>query len=244
MNHDFYITGDTNCSYLPKHSERKLFTKLERTDDEESVSYASFLMANGFRRDQNYFYRPECRLCSSCKSVRVLAGEFRPDRTQKKIYNRLNGKTYVSVADDATAEHFELYQQYERSRHSGSEMVSMTFDDFCRMVENSPIETHLYEFREKETNSLKSAMLVDHVIGGLSAVYSFFDVKNPKESLGSYMIIKMIEWCRELQLPYFYLGYYIGECRKMNYKNKFKPFEIFDCLEYPKKAGHWHRADF
>ena len=244
MNHEFYITGDTDCSYLPNRSERKLFTKLEKSDDTESVNYASFLMANGFRRDQDYFYRPECRLCSACRSVRVLTGSFRPDRTQRKVYNRLDSRIYVAAADNATTEHFALYQKYERSRHNGSEMVSMTFDEFCRMVENSPIETHLYEFREKENNELKAAMLVDHVVGGLSAVYSFFDVKNPKESLGTYMIVKMIEWCRSLRLPYFYLGYYIGECRKMNYKNKFKPFEVFDFADFPARSGKWHLADF
>jgi len=244
MNHDFYITGDADCSYLPNRSERKLFTRLERDDGMESVKYASFLMDNGFRRDQNYFYRPECRLCSACKSVRVQVSSFRPDRTQRKIYNRLDGGIYVSVADGATDEHFALYQKYEQSRHSDSEMVKMSFDEFCRMIENSPIETHLYEFRSKETNELRAAMLVDHVVLGLSAVYSFFDVGKPKESLGTYMIVKMIEWCRELSLPYFYLGYYIAECRKMNYKNKFKPFEVFDFSGFPAKTGKWRTADF
>ena len=35
----------------------------------------------------------------------------------------------------------------------------------------------------------------------------------------------LIEWCRRLNLPHLYLGYWIGESRKMAYKQAFQPLE-------------------
>jgi arginine-tRNA-protein transferase len=42
------------------------------------------------------------------------------------------------------------------------------------------------------------------------------------------MIIDLIERCNELGLPYVYLGYYIEQSRKMSYKARFKPYQVFN----------------
>ncbi|MEQ8695370.1 MAG: arginyltransferase, partial [Bauldia litoralis] len=60
---------------------------------------------------------------------------------------------------------------------------------------------------------------------GLSAVYSFFEPGEGGRSLGSLMILKLIERTRELGLPYLYLGYWIGGSQKMAYKWRFRPLE-------------------
>ncbi|MDP7455260.1 MAG: arginyltransferase, partial [Gammaproteobacteria bacterium] len=39
-------------------------------------------------------------------------------------------------------------------------------------------------------------------------------------------ILWQIEKCRELDLPYLYLGYWINNCQKMNYKNKYRPIQL------------------
>ena len=59
----------------------------------------------------------------------------------------------------------------------------------------------------------------------LSAVYSFFDGALSKRSLGTYMILWMIQRARELNLPYVYLGYWIEGSEKMAYKARFRPVE-------------------
>ena len=41
------------------------------------------------------------------------------------------------------------------------------------------------------------------------------------------MIVDLINRCNELGLPYVYLGYYIDQSRKMSYKARFKPYQIF-----------------
>ncbi|MGB2573995.1 MAG: arginyltransferase, partial [Henriciella sp.] len=63
---------------------------------------------------------------------------------------------------------------------------------------------------------------------GLSMVYTFFNPEDSRRSLGSYMILDHIMHARELGLPHTYLGYWIKDSDKMNYKSRFKPLEILD----------------
>ncbi|CAG0991894.1 partial Aspartate/glutamate leucyltransferase, partial [Rhodocyclaceae bacterium] len=51
-------------------------------------------------------------------------------------------------------------------------------------------------------------------------------------SYGTYSILWQIELCRQLGLPYLYVGYWIRDSRKMSYKAKFKPQEVL-------RHGQW-----
>ena len=53
-------------------------------------------------------------------------------------------------------------------------MADMDEDDFISMIETSPIETLLMEFRDK-LNKLIGVILLDVNNNTLSAVYSFFE---------------------------------------------------------------------
>jgi arginine-tRNA-protein transferase len=67
--------------------------------------------------------------------------------------------------------------------------------------------------------------LIDRVNDGLSSVYTFFDPDLPRASFGTYNILWQAALCRELELPYLYLGYWIEHSRKMAYKINYQPLE-------------------
>jgi arginine-tRNA-protein transferase len=99
------------------------------------------------------------------------------------------------------------------------------------MVEDTPIETSVAEFR-LTSGRLVGACLTDRLGDGLSAVYSFFDTELTARSLGTFAIIWLVGRAVELELPNVYLGYWVEESRKMAYKAKFRPSEIL-------RAGQW-----
>jgi leucyl-tRNA---protein transferase len=217
----FYRTSTLPCPYLPSHSERKLITELAGRD---AQAFYDDLCRAGFRRSHHLAYRPSCAGCSACVPVRVAVDRFADGRSTRRI-RRINGDVAGGPAAlNATAEQYRLFARYERSRHADSEMAAMTFGDYRAMIEDSPIETRLIEFRDAG-RALLGACLIDVVDDGYSAVYSFFDPTMVRRSLGTFMVLWLIDDARGENLPYVYLGYWIAESDKMAYKTRFRPLE-------------------
>jgi arginine-tRNA-protein transferase len=150
---------------------------------------------------------------------------FQPGATLRRIA-KANAQTEgFVVAPRATAEQFQLFQRYQRARHNGGDMATMSFYDYRAMIEDTPVETFVAEFRDPDTR-LISACLTDRLGDGLSAVYSFYAPTMEKRSLGTHAILWLIDRARTMGLPYVYLGYWVPESRKMAYKARFRPSEI------------------
>ncbi|CAA7622313.1 arginyltransferase [Magnetospirillum sp. SS-4] len=221
--HFFFTTAPLPCPYIPGRLERKIVTELNGGDAD---SLHEALSRAGFRRSHSIAYTPACPGCSACIPVRILVGGFSPDKTMRRI-GRVNSElTAARVPAKATAEQFRLFSRYQESRHVGGDMALMGFYDYRSMVEDSPVETFLIEFRQPD-GILVAACLADRIGDGLSAVYSFFEPDLARNSLGTYVVLWLIRECRLLGLPHLYLGYWIAESRKMSYKARFKPLEAF-----------------
>ncbi|KUO55354.1 MAG: arginyl-tRNA-protein transferase [Alphaproteobacteria bacterium BRH_c36] len=228
---EFYITAPQPCPYLPGRHERKLFTHL--TVD-RSQALIDNLLKGGFRRSQSIAYTPHCEGCSACVSVRVPVDEFSPGRSMRRITNRNRDLVARPVPAIATSEHYALFRHYIDSRHGDGGMADMTVLDFSVMIEESPIQTFLIEYRMRPPShlerdhplgQLKAVALCDMLSDGISMVYSFFDAAEDWRSLGTYMILESIERTRRQGLPYLYLGYWVDGSRKMAYKARFQPQE-------------------
>ena len=130
----------------------------------------------------------------------------------------------ASCAAVATDEQFALFHRYLRQRHRDGGMVRMDRQAYAEMVEVAPASTRVVEFRDAD-GALVGVSLTDHLRSGLSGVYKFFAPEAAARSLGTFIILWHIERARALGLPFVYLGYWIGESRKMAYKARFAPLE-------------------
>ena len=192
----------------------------------DAISLHDKLSRVGFRRSHNLVYSPVCNECSACLAVRNVVGEFKPSNSQRRIL-RLNHNLIVNeTLAQATTERFELFSQYQDVRHTGGDMATMDYYDFQALVEETPVVTSHIDFYN-EHGTLVAGCLVDTMEDGLSAVYSYFDPKLKRNSLGSYIILWLIERTKQLSLPYLYLGYWVRGSQKMAYKDKFQPLEYY-----------------
>ena len=81
----FYLTAPSPCPYLGGREERKVFTHLV---GERAGELNNILTQGGFRRSQSIAYRPACEACRACVSVRVVARDFGPTQSMRRIMRR------------------------------------------------------------------------------------------------------------------------------------------------------------
>ena len=223
----FFVTSPAPCPYLPNRTERKVFTELRGSSADEMNEALGRI---GFRRSQTVAYRPSCLECSACVSVRLVAGEFRPSTSQKRVMKRNTDLDSSECRPWATEEQFELLQRYLARRHPGGGMASMEDTDFADMVEHTPVSTQIIEYREPSKNGrpgrLIGACLTDFQGDGLSMIYSFYDPDvGGRSGLGNYIILDHIRRAAQMALPYVYLGYWVEGSDRMQYKIRYRPME-------------------
>ena len=82
-----------------------------------------------------------------------------------------------------------------------------------------------FEMRILREEALVGVAVTDRGAEALSAHYTYFDPDYPRLSLGTYAILKQIEWARDHGMRHVYLGLYIAENVHMRYKARYLPHE-------------------
>ncbi len=223
----FFVTSPAPCPYLPGKSERKVFTELKGGHADQLNEALGRI---GFRRSQTVAYRPSCQDCQACVSVRVVADEFAPSSTQKRLLKRNTDLVVTECRPWATDEQFELLTKYLSERHPDGGMAAMDELDYADMVEHTPVTSYLVEYREPSSDGqpgkLIGACLTDRQGDGLSMIYSFYDPDHgTRAGLGNYIILDHIQRAAAEGLPYVYLGYWVEGSPRMQYKVRYRPLE-------------------
>ena len=217
-----YTTYPHSCSYLEDREATTLFVDPRQEVDQALYSNLSVL---GFRRSGNHLYRPHCNGCDACIPARIPVADFSPNRTQRRAQSR-NSDLEVEMTDDIRDQAaFELYRRYIDQRHSDGDMYPPDREQYLSFLDNAWECTRYFRFYEE--GKLTAISVVDELLDGLSAIYTFFDPDAEQRSLGRFAILWQIEKARELDLDYLYLGYWIKDCRKMAYKSEYRPLEIY-----------------
>jgi arginyl-tRNA--protein-N-Asp/Glu arginylyltransferase len=224
-NTQLFLTAAMPCPYLPGRQERKLFTHLT---GRRASNLHHLLSDNGFRRSQNLIYRPACEGCAACQSVRIDARRFEASGRFRRTLKTNSDLSVEVCAPVATSEQFELFRRYLCSRHPAGGMTQMGFIDYEYMVEDTPVQSVLVEYRLRNhpARPLMAVALTDVMPDGLSMVYSFYDPEHAHRGLGNFAILDHIAQVKTAGLGYVYLGYWVPQSPKMAYKAAFKPLEV------------------
>jgi len=220
----FYVTTAYACGYLPKKLAQSLIATPQTLVDGPVYSG---LIQQGFRRSGKFAYRPHCEHCHACISVRLPVDAFAATRSQQRAFKKHSGLQATIRDASYDEEHFALYLSYQQQRHPTNEQPGMPQEDeasqYQQFLCQSNVDSVMVEFRDAQ-HTLKMVSVIDIVMDGLSAVYTFYDAKD-QASYGTYSILWQIEWAKQLGLNYLYLGYWIADSQKMAYKQQFQPQE-------------------
>ncbi len=176
-------------------------------------------LAAGYRRNGNCLYSMVCQNCSACIAIRLHPAEFSANRNQQRAMakNRDVGKVLLplqpTLEDQALCEKF-LQGRYPRENNTAAGYYS---DFFLNTIVNSA------QLQYRVGGRLIGSAIIDIGYNWLNAVYFYFDPEESRRSLGTYNILCLIDLCREWEIEFLYLGYYIRSVPAMSYKGNFHP---------------------
>lgn len=222
-------TGDEfPCPYVPGRGAR--FSGFDCDRPLPEGLYDSLMQVN-FRRNGSVVYRPDCRGCSDCRMIRIPTLDLELNRAQKRCLKR-NQDVLVGVEPAVpTDEKHALYQRYLEARHASEsadhDAMDGSREEFESFLYSSCVTTEDIVFRDT-AGKLLAVSVVDREPRSLSAVYCYY---NPQESvrrsLGTFNVLTLVLEARRRKLDYVYLGYWLGDSKKMSYKSAFRPSEIW-----------------
>lgn len=220
------------CPYLPDR-----VATLRLGDGTAASPWYEDLLVRAYRRSGQHVYRPVCRDCVECKTLRVLAGEFRRSKEQRRVWNRCTGVFDISIGTPSfSAEKLAVYGDYLRNQHGDA--TPPDEEHYSRFLVDTCLGGRTLELQYRFEGRLAGLGILDRMEDALSSVYFYFDPAFDRYRLGTYSALYEIELARNWGLTYYYLGYYVEECPSMSYKLHFRPCEYRGRGETP-----WTRVE-
>ncbi len=209
---------ESQCNYLPDRRSETLFVDPQVAMNTKTYSA---LIEQGFRRSGELVYTPRCPHCVQCTSIKIDPRKFSPSRSQKRCLKKNSDLSVLPVKAQFSLEYFNLYKRYINGRHADGGMANPTRESFEEFLYSEWSNTLFLEMRKEQL--LIGVAVIDVLPQGISAVYTFYEPNEHKRGLGNFAILWQLQLALKRQFEWVYLGYWIADSQKMNYKSQFQP---------------------
>jgi len=215
-----FTTLDEECSYLSDRNQRIEYIYI----DECSSEYQNRLVKRGWRRFGQLFLRPNCHECNECKSIKIDVENYKFSKSQRRIMRKNQDLQIIIQTPTLTDRHVEIYNKFHAHQKIQKDWkqreISMEefFDSFVDGAEDFGREILYYD-----GDTLIAVDFIDMVDDGISSIYFIYDPDYFKRSLGTYSLLIQIRMAQNMNLDWIYLGYYVKDCKNLNYKDRFAP---------------------
>jgi arginyl-tRNA--protein-N-Asp/Glu arginylyltransferase len=227
-----YVAAPSECGYLP---DRLWSLEYELVGAMSAAEYMARMRA-GWRRFGRMLFHPACATCNACRSIRVEAARFRPDRSQRRAAAANSGTIKLRIGRPAVnAAKLSLYDRYHAYQTEAKGWPLHPARDphsYAQSFVDNPFPTE--EWCYYLADKLVGVGYVDVLPGGLSAIYFFYDPDQRQRSLGTWNVLNVIRETAARGLLHTYLGYFVAGCASMAYKARFTPNQILG------PDGRWH----
>jgi arginyl-tRNA--protein-N-Asp/Glu arginylyltransferase len=209
-----------SCPYIDGETARMPLRWQMRNLSGEELDAA---LADGDRRVGRMLYRTSCPSCTACEALRIPVDDFRPKKSQRRVW-RKNQDIKVTVGSAKfSEERLELYNRHKQERGLSRDGKQMTQQGYEGWFVNTCVQT--MELCFKLNDKLVAVSIVDVGARDTSSVYHYFDPNLSERSFGTFSALVEMAWCRTRRGRFHYMGLYVGECDRLNYKARFLPHE-------------------
>jgi len=216
-----------DCPYLDKQAKETYLLAAEVESNE-----LDHLLNFGWRRFAYYYFKPACDDCHQCTPIRIPVNTFKASKSQRKILNKAHkhtGNLQVKFADKQySSAIYDIYKSHNRRFNqpcdSEKNFIDAHFNDTCPSMQS---EYYL-------DDQLIAVGFMDISDQSISSSYFIYDTNYQHLNLGTFSVLKEIEYTKKLGLDYYHLGYWIKDNASMAYKNRFHSHELMNW-----ETGEW-----
>lgn len=206
------------CPYLP---DREAVLPLRWYRNTIEPGDFDALLSTADRRVGRTLYRPQCPACTECCGIRVPIDEFKPSRSQRKIWKKNSDIRVLSGPPRVDTEHLDLFNRHKLQRGLSERVTSAShYRNWLTVTCTNTVET-----RYLVGDKLVGVGILDLGKRDASSVYFYFDPDEGRRSLGTFSVLAEIAWLRSQGYRWYYLGLYVRECAQLNYKSRYHPNE-------------------
>ena len=187
-----------------------------------SLWQTDWRLAAGHRRTGEFIYQTRCPSCNACQPARVVCNDYVFSKNAKRVLAK-NDRQFKQIFSEPRSDpdRIALFNLHRKSRglaNNDSDIDDEGYEwGFVRSCMNS------FEITYWQDEKLVCVALCDLGKTSLSAVYTFYDPGFADNSIGTYSVLKQIQYCQKRGLEHLYLGYYVEDSPHMKYKARFAP---------------------
>ena len=234
------LSSPDECPYLPDRTslmEFRFFSSMRGETFQE-------LLRRGWRKQGVAIFRPTCRNCQECRSIRIDVDEFKPTKSQRRAMKKNQDIRLVVQSPTLTEDHLRLFEDYHQymSEHRGwpHKITSASQYEDSFMVGNFEFTKEFLYYREDE---LVGVGIVDVLPDSLSSVYFYHDPDWRNLAPGTFTIQREIQYARETGRRHLYLGYWVEDCPSMTYKARFGPHQLLQGYPGDSEEPEWRSVN-
>ena len=209
------------CPYLEGQTARM---PLRVPMNKITLREADQRLEQGDRRMGEFIYQTKCPNCIACEPIRLDCRIFEFSRNQRRVLRHGDATLRQQISclktdDDRVA----LFNKHRQKRGLAKNDSPIDLEEYLYGFVKSCFES--FEISYWLVDQLACVAVCDLGEQSLSAVYTYYNPDLKSNSVGTYSILKQIEYCQQHQLRHLYLGYYVADSPHMNYKARFVPHE-------------------
>ncbi|WP_018345115.1 hypothetical protein [Cytophaga aurantiaca] len=194
-----------------------MFAEVHKPEKLSGEELDHYLSEGWFRNGQRIFTTNFLNFNNQLYSaiwLRIQLKNSNEDSAFKKL-SKLNNRFTITIQPASiTSEKEALFQEYRSGMSfvASQTLHTLLFGDSAFDIFNT------YEVLLHDQNVLIGAGYFDIGNNSAAGIISFYDLAYKKHSLGKYLILLKVNYCKELELDFFYPGYFAPNYAAFDYK--------------------------